>query len=126
MGSGRAAGEQLCALSRPLFETRDVKAALKATAEALDVGRPFPRMAFEGRKPVAQPLAHVGSGLLPDDKLGIPVRPAPAAPLAGGSERLPGVYDRERRDLHYPSGDVLQAVDHTGSGHKWRLINDEP
>jgi hypothetical protein len=23
-------------------------------------------------------------------------------------------------------GDVLLAVDHTGSGHKWRLINDEP
>src|SRR3984885_10542644 len=23
-------------------------------------------------------------------------------------------------------GDVLVAVDHTGSGHKWRLINDEP
>jgi quercetin dioxygenase-like cupin family protein len=25
----------------------------------------------------------------------------------------------------YP-GDVLLAEDHTGSGHKWRLINDEP
>lgn len=23
-------------------------------------------------------------------------------------------------------GDVLVATDHTGSGHKWRLINDEP
>ena len=23
-------------------------------------------------------------------------------------------------------GDVLLAIDHTGSGHKWRLINDEP
>jgi hypothetical protein len=23
-------------------------------------------------------------------------------------------------------GDVLLAVDHTGSGRKWRLINDEP
>ena len=23
-------------------------------------------------------------------------------------------------------GDVLVAEDHTGSGHKWRLINDEP
>ena len=23
-------------------------------------------------------------------------------------------------------GDVLLAADHTGSGHKWRLINDEP
>ena len=23
-------------------------------------------------------------------------------------------------------GDVLLAVDHTGSGHKWRLINDQP
>jgi quercetin dioxygenase-like cupin family protein len=23
-------------------------------------------------------------------------------------------------------GDVLLAVDHTGSGHKWRLMNDEP
>jgi len=23
-------------------------------------------------------------------------------------------------------GDVLLAVDHTGTGHKWRLINDEP
>jgi quercetin dioxygenase-like cupin family protein len=22
--------------------------------------------------------------------------------------------------------DVLLAVDHTGSGHKWRLVNDEP
>jgi quercetin dioxygenase-like cupin family protein len=25
-----------------------------------------------------------------------------------------------------PPGDVLLAEDHTGSGHKWRLINDEP
>ena len=24
------------------------------------------------------------------------------------------------------TGDVLVAEDHTGSGHKWRLINDEP
>jgi quercetin dioxygenase-like cupin family protein len=23
-------------------------------------------------------------------------------------------------------GDVLLAEDHTGSGHKWRLVNDEP
>jgi len=23
-------------------------------------------------------------------------------------------------------GDILLAEDHTGSGHKWRLINDEP
>jgi len=23
-------------------------------------------------------------------------------------------------------GDVLLAVDHTGTGHKWRLIDDEP
>ena len=23
-------------------------------------------------------------------------------------------------------GDILLAVDHTGSGHKWQLINDEP
>jgi len=23
-------------------------------------------------------------------------------------------------------GDVLVAEDHTGSGHKWRLVNDEP
>ena len=23
-------------------------------------------------------------------------------------------------------GDILIATDHTGSGHKWRLINDEP
>jgi len=23
-------------------------------------------------------------------------------------------------------GEVLLAEDHTGSGHKWRLINDEP
>jgi len=23
-------------------------------------------------------------------------------------------------------GEILVAVDHTGSGHKWRLINDEP
>ena len=25
----------------------------------------------------------------------------------------------------YP-GDVLLATDHTGSGHKWRLMNDDP
>jgi hypothetical protein len=24
------------------------------------------------------------------------------------------------------AGDVLLAVDHTGTGHEWRLINDEP
>jgi quercetin dioxygenase-like cupin family protein len=23
-------------------------------------------------------------------------------------------------------GEVLLAIDHTGSGHKWRLINDDP
>jgi hypothetical protein len=23
-------------------------------------------------------------------------------------------------------GEILVAEDHTGSGHKWRLINDEP
>lgn len=23
-------------------------------------------------------------------------------------------------------GDILLALDHTGSGHEWRLINDEP
>src|SRR6202789_216825 len=23
-------------------------------------------------------------------------------------------------------GDILVAVDHTGTGHKWRLVNDEP
>jgi quercetin dioxygenase-like cupin family protein len=23
-------------------------------------------------------------------------------------------------------GEVLLAIDHTGTGHKWRLINDEP
>lgn len=23
-------------------------------------------------------------------------------------------------------GDVLLAIDHTGTGHKWRLVNDEP
>jgi hypothetical protein len=33
----------------PLFETRDAKAAPKAAAEAVDVGRPFPKMTFEGR-----------------------------------------------------------------------------
>jgi hypothetical protein len=33
----------------PLFETRDVKAALKAAAEPVDAGRPFPKMTFEGR-----------------------------------------------------------------------------
>jgi hypothetical protein len=32
-----------------LFETRDVKTALKAAAEAVDAGRPFPKMTFEGR-----------------------------------------------------------------------------
>ena len=25
----------------------------------------------------------------------------------------------------YP-GDILVAIDHTGTGHKWRLINDDP
>jgi len=25
----------------------------------------------------------------------------------------------------YP-GDILLATDHTGSGHKWRLMNDDP
>ncbi len=23
-------------------------------------------------------------------------------------------------------GDVLLAIDHTGTGHKWRLVNDQP
>jgi enoyl-CoA hydratase/carnithine racemase len=46
---GRAASEQLYDHSMPLFETRDVKAALKAAAEAVDAGRPFPKMTFEGR-----------------------------------------------------------------------------
>ena len=46
---GRAAREQLYDRSMPLFETRDVKAALKAAAEAVDAGRPFPKMPFECR-----------------------------------------------------------------------------
>jgi enoyl-CoA hydratase/carnithine racemase len=46
---GRAAREQLYNRSMPLFETRDVKAALKTAAEAVDAGRPFPKMTFEGR-----------------------------------------------------------------------------
>jgi len=29
-------------------------------------------------------------------------------------------------ELNYSPGEVLLAVDHTGSGHKWRLTNDEP
>jgi hypothetical protein len=33
----------------PLFETRDARAALQAAAEAVDAGRPFPKMTFEGR-----------------------------------------------------------------------------
>ena len=32
--------------------------------------------------------------------------------------------DGETFTIH--PGDVLVAEDHTGSGHKWRLINDEP
>jgi quercetin dioxygenase-like cupin family protein len=32
--------------------------------------------------------------------------------------------DGETFTIH--PGDVLLAVDHTGSGHKWRLVNDEP
>jgi quercetin dioxygenase-like cupin family protein len=30
----------------------------------------------------------------------------------------------ETCDIH--PGDVLVAIDQTGSGHKWRLINDDP
>ena len=30
----------------------------------------------------------------------------------------------ERFTIH--PGDVLLAVDHTGSGHKWRLVGDDP
>jgi quercetin dioxygenase-like cupin family protein len=42
---------------------------------------------------------------------------------------LAGVLEFTTRDgetftIH--PGDVLVAEDHTGSGHKWRLINDEP
>jgi len=77
----------------PLFETWDVKAALKAAAEAVDAGRPFPKMAFKGRKPVAQPLAHVGSGLPACSQMmhsAYQFDPPPAALLAGGSERLRG------------------------------------
>jgi len=32
--------------------------------------------------------------------------------------------DGETFTIH--PGDVLVAEDHTGSGHKWRLINDDP
>jgi enoyl-CoA hydratase/carnithine racemase len=46
---GRAARTKLYDLSMPLFETRDATAALRAAAEALDAGRPFPKMIFEGR-----------------------------------------------------------------------------
>jgi enoyl-CoA hydratase/carnithine racemase len=45
---GRAARGKLYALSMPLFDTRDVKAAQNAAAEAVDAGRPFPKMTFEG------------------------------------------------------------------------------
>ena len=45
----RAAREELYDRSMPLFETRDAKDALKAAAEAVDAGRPFPKMTFAGR-----------------------------------------------------------------------------
>lgn len=45
----RAAREVLYDRSMPLFETQDAKAALKAAAEALETGRPRPKMVFEGR-----------------------------------------------------------------------------
>jgi quercetin dioxygenase-like cupin family protein len=42
---------------------------------------------------------------------------------------LAGILEFSTRDgetftIH--PGDVLLAVDNTGTGHKWRLINDEP
>ena len=45
----RAAREVLYDRSMPLFETADAKAALKAAAEALEMGQPRPKMTFEGR-----------------------------------------------------------------------------
>ena len=42
---------------------------------------------------------------------------------------LAGVLEFTTRDgetFTIQPGDVLLAVDHTGSGHEWRLINDEP
>jgi enoyl-CoA hydratase/carnithine racemase len=44
-----AARKVLYDCSMPLFETQDAKAALKAAAEALEAGRPRPKMIFEGR-----------------------------------------------------------------------------
>jgi enoyl-CoA hydratase/carnithine racemase len=46
---GGAARQKLYDRSMPLFETRAAKAALRAAAEAVDAGRPFPKMTFEGR-----------------------------------------------------------------------------
>jgi enoyl-CoA hydratase/carnithine racemase len=45
----RAAREALYDRSMPLFETQDAKVALKAAAEALEMGQPRPKMTFEGR-----------------------------------------------------------------------------
>ena len=45
----RAAREVLYDRSMPLFETQDAKAALKVAAQALEAGRPRPKMTFEGR-----------------------------------------------------------------------------
>ncbi len=40
--------------------------------------------------------------------------------------RHPEIHDQDRRNTHTYPGEVLLRVDHTGSGHKWPLINDEP
>jgi quercetin dioxygenase-like cupin family protein len=42
---------------------------------------------------------------------------------------LAGVLQFSTRDgetFTIQPGDVLLAVDHTGSGHEWRLVNDQP
>jgi enoyl-CoA hydratase/carnithine racemase len=44
-----AARAALYDTSMPVFETRDARVAVKAAAEAVSAGRPFPKVDFEGR-----------------------------------------------------------------------------
>src|ERR1700689_426188 len=39
---------------------------------------------------------------------------------------IPEFTTRDGETFTIHPGDVLLAVDNTGSGHKWRLVNDEP
>jgi hypothetical protein len=54
------------------------------------------------------------------------VAPGSRSPLCHHAQRHAGVRDARGEHFTIRPGDILLAQDNTGSGHRWKLIGDEP